>query len=176
MQEPTFTQQIVTQVAPILVTLVAAVVTTALTMLLDMLKKKAGTDRSLGALNKISHLVEVGVLATEQKLVKELRERTADGVLTAKEASDAKDNAIAFVKSNLSEHGIKDVMTALGYKDREALDALISTHIEAAVARAKATLKRKLVASVETKGDESKSLEVTATIADADQLRKQGSV
>lgn len=172
MQEPTLLQQIVAQVAPVLVTLIATVITGVATWLASTIQKKWGGERSLTALNKLSHLVEVAVLAVEQSLNSDLRKRAEDGVLSMADAIEAKAQAIAYVKSNLSEHGIKDMLAALGFKDEEQLNLIISTHIEAAVARAKTSLGRKIEATIETKEEPPKS--VTA-VAAADTLRREGS-
>ncbi len=161
MQAPSLVQQVVAEVAPVLATLLASVLTTVLIFLANELKKRVTNASGLDALNKLAHLSETAVLALEQTLKAELEKRALDGELSAHELREVKDQAVAMVKVALSQKGIDSTMKALGYNGEKELDLLISQHIEAAVARAKAYLGRKLTASIETT-DPTKDLKVTA--------------
>lgn len=152
MQAPSLAQQVVAEVAPVLATLLGTVITIALTFLVNELKKKISGAAGLDALNKVAHLAEVAVLNLQQTLVEDLKSKTEDGLLSEADAQDVKERALLKVKAALSENGVKQTMAALGYKDREQIDMLIAAQIEAAVARARTYLGKKITATVETTG------------------------
>ncbi len=144
MQAPSIAQQIVAEVAPVLATILASVLTIVLTFLANELKKRVSNAAGLDALNKLAHLAETAVLTLEQTLKADLEARASDGELSSQDLREVKEHAVIMVKVALSQKGIDSTMKALGYKGEEELDMLISQHIEAAVARAKAYLGSKV--------------------------------
>ena len=135
--------QVVNQLAPIVVSIVGML---GGWVLLE-LKKRISNARALDVINKVSSLTETVVLDLEQTVIANLRDAAADGTITATEAEQAKVIALAKVKSYLGPKGKKEALAAFGFQDDSDLDAFINSHIEAAVAKAKTTLGRKLVAA-----------------------------
>jgi hypothetical protein len=168
--QPTLAQQLIDAAAPILATILVAV----LTLVANALKAKLQNESSLDALNKLAHLAEVAVLSLEQTMVARLKELASDGRLTKEELAQVKDAALLQVRSALSKQGLERVMKALGYQKQEDLDALLSAQIEAAVSRAKSTLGRKIEATIEDKTEPGVTAAAVVVPA-ADALRREGS-
>jgi hypothetical protein len=134
--------QVVNQLAPLVVTLLGAL---GSWVLLE-LKKRITNARALDVINKVSSLAETVVLDLEQTVIGALREAAADGVISAADAENAKMIALAKVKAYLGPKGKREALAAFGFADDADLDAFINSHIEAAVAKAKAMIGRKLAA------------------------------
>jgi hypothetical protein len=135
--------QVVNQLAPLVATLLAAL---GSWVLLE-LKKRITSARGLDIINKVSSLTETVVLDIEQTVLSALRDGAADGTLSREDAENAKVIALAKIKAYLGPKGKKEALAAFGFADDSDLDAFINSHIEAAVAKAKAVLGRKLVAA-----------------------------
>lgn len=132
--------QIVSQLAPLVVTILGAL---GSWVLLE-LRKRISNARALDAINRVASLAETVVLDVEQSVISSLRDAAADGAISALDAETAKAVALAKVKSYLGPKGKAEVLKAFGFKDDDELNSFISSHIEAAVARAKAALSKKL--------------------------------
>jgi hypothetical protein len=135
--QPTIWQQFVSDVAPTLLSLLGTILIAVLTLLANSLKAKFKSDQSLVLLNKVAHLAEMAVLDLKQTLVDEIRKRASDGLLSADDVAEVRELARAKVRAALSTKGINELMKAFGYESEDQVNALISSHIEAAVARAR---------------------------------------
>jgi hypothetical protein len=139
-----FVGQLVAELLPAVQLLVIALAGWALRALTVFITQRVKDERVSGALVQASETVWDVVLELEQTLVKELKAATdpdSDGgvKVTATEAAHIKSEALLKAKALLGPAGLKRLAEAMGTTDTAALDAMLSTKIEAAVMQLKLT-------------------------------------
>lgn len=107
--------------------------------LTKLIKAKTKNEALAGALTRLNDVVFGVVKELNQTIVAGLKDANADGKVTKEEADQIKANALAKVKSYIGPKGIDEILFVLGLKDESALDAFISSKVEAAVGDVKAS-------------------------------------
>jgi hypothetical protein len=119
--------QLIDAVAPLAVSVLAAV----FSYIAALIAKKIKSETVREVATRISELTQSVVLSVQQTYVDNLRSAAQDGVISSAEA-------------HLGPKGKAEALKAFGFANEEQLDAYLSTQIEAAVAKAKATIGTKL--------------------------------
>jgi hypothetical protein len=132
--------QLIDAVAPLAVSVLAAV----FSYIAALIAKKIKSETVREVATRISELTQSVVLSVQQTYVDNLRSAAQDGVISSAEATEAKERALDALRSHLGPKGKAEALKAFGFANEEQLDAYLSTQIEAAVAKAKATIGTKL--------------------------------
>ena len=96
------------------------------------LKAKTGNEALSGAMVRLADAVNTAVGELQQTIVNGLKERAADGKLSAEDVEQVKRLALAKVVAYLGEHGLEALARQLDMDDH-GISALIGAKIEAAV-------------------------------------------
>lgn len=154
MQPAPFLVQVLDALAPLAVTLVSLLAG----WVAIHLKAKFASETGRNIVDKVTTLASTVVLELEQTLVADLREKAADGVLTAGEADEAKDLALAKLRAHLGPKGKAEILSAFGFEDDKQFDSWLTSTLEAELLKAKALVGRKVMATIEERvGPETKS-------------------
>ena len=126
----TFTQQVMTQVLPV----VATVASTALLGLLGVAGKwladHAKSQRVKDAVGRVQEAATDSVRDVSNTLVEDLRK---DGVLSAAARAQLRAEAVAKVQSTLGSVTVDKIRTTLGFATDADLVAFLTTKVESAV-------------------------------------------
>jgi hypothetical protein len=123
-----FNSNLFTVLAPI-VTAIIALVGVALR---NFIAAHTKSEYLKGALIRLNDIVFSVVKEIEQTVVAGLKEALADGVLSDEEKAKIKQDAMSLVKQHIGLKGLAEMARVFGLEGA-ALDAMISTKIEAAV-------------------------------------------
>lgn len=129
--------QIVSTVAPYVVTLLGTVLCLLLSRLTSVATSKLKDQRAVTFLERLDHLAEDVVLEAQQVSVDKIKAASIDGKLDRATADGIRAEVLAKLKQHLTPDGVKAAMQALGLPDEAALDALLKTKVEAWVASLK---------------------------------------
>lgn len=117
-----------------LLSLAAAVITWAATKVLNALKRRIDNETADRMLGRLENTVRLAVGEIEQSVVRDLREKNADGKLTQDEMMSLRMMAMARVRKVLGAHGMRE-LDAIS----DDIDDMIRMLIEQKVAELKAT-------------------------------------
>ena len=118
-------------VAPLLLT----VLTYAVHAAAKWLKTKTDNEALRGMIDRLDEAVIDAVHSVEQTMVDDIRAATADGVVTKDEADAIKAHAVAAVLDYMGSKGMAQLEKVI---DREAIEKMIATKIEAYLHKLKA--------------------------------------
>lgn len=158
MEPSEFASQVIRELLPVAQLLVITVVGWVGRALTQFIMQRVKNERVAEALGRMNDTVWDVVLELEQTLVRDLKAAMAPDSpggarVTAEEAAHIKSEAILRTKALLGPEGVKRLMKALDLTSELALDAHISTKVEAAVMEfklAKGPVLEELVGTVET--------------------------
>lgn len=91
-------------------------------------KSKVTNQRAAGILERLSQLAMAVVQETEQTVVSKLGDKADDAAL-----KNARDQALATLKSHLGDKGLKEMETVFGLENQDAVIKMLITFIEQAV-------------------------------------------
>ena len=111
-------------IAPVL----AALVGWATIHLSAWIKAKVRNEQANGVLDRLSQLAFQVVQEVQQTIVSALPDKADKAALRA-----ARDQALATLKSHLSQKGVDELMSVLGLKDDDAVSRLLISYVESAV-------------------------------------------
>lgn len=120
--------QILTTLSPFLIACLSWLGTEAA----KLLRNRTRNELLSVSMMRLTDVVVTVVAELEQTMVRELRLRSADGVLSSEDMAAVKAEALRKVKSYLGPAGIALLMKVLG-AEKASLEGFISSKIEAAV-------------------------------------------
>lgn len=127
-------KEILPQLVQALIPLAIAIGTWALYAASNWLQAHAKNAYQRGVLIRLTDAVYTIVRETQQTTVEALKEAAKDGKIDVAEAEDIKSGAVARVRGYLGKRGISELESIF---DREMVDKVIASHIEASVAEMK---------------------------------------
>lgn len=142
MDKSSFVGQVINEALPALQLLVIALVGWLGKQAAAFLAARIKNEKLISALEHINDTVWSVVLELEQTLVADIKAATDEGseggrAITDSEYAHIKSEALLKAKTLLGTEGIKHLKEAFGLENDGALDALLSTKIEASVLQLK---------------------------------------
>lgn len=127
-------KEILPQLVQALVPLLIAIGTWALYSAANWFRAHAKSEYQRGVVSRLADAVATIVAETQQTTVEALKAAASDGKITAAEATEVKEGAISRVRGYLGQRGLKELENVF---DREMIDKVIASKIEAEIAQMK---------------------------------------
>lgn len=124
------------QILNALVPIVVAVLGAFGSWLIAVLGSKLKSDKARTVALHVSEVAGEVVLELQQTMAEGMKAAAADGRITAEEAAELKELAVARVKRHIGEKGKADLLKVFGF-DEKQLEAFIATKVEAGVVQAR---------------------------------------